>query len=76
LAQILTSLDKKQTRPGDTWAWFVTVFCQRTHGTKNTAGIAAPAGFHQPKKNPSHESRESNFTGDLLQQVGEAVHRL
>lgn len=73
LAQTLTTLDKKGTRPGETWAWFVTVFCQRIHRTKYPAQVAAPPGFIQPKKTPSSE-RGGGFSADLLQEVAAGAH--
>lgn len=72
LAKVLQTLDRSKTRPGETWAWFVTVFCQRIHRTKDLSAVKAPAGFHQTKKDPSSE-RQAQFSADLLQQTAAAV---
>jgi hypothetical protein len=72
LVQVLQVLHRKNTRPGDTWAWFVTVFCQRIHRTQDLAAVKAPAGFHQGKKDPSSE-RQAQFSADLLQQTTAAA---
>lgn len=68
LAQTLTTLDDKGTQPRDSWAWFVTVFCQRIHKTKLWDEVRAPEGFHQPKK-PASSEGGAQFSADLLQEV-------
>jgi len=75
LAQVLKSLDKKATRPGDTWAWFVTVFCQRIKGTKDTKAVPAPTYFRQEKKTPSAEGG-ADFGSDLLSKISSAVGKV
>lgn len=68
IVSVLESLHRKNTRPGDTWAWFVTVFCSRIHRTRDLATVRAHPAFHQPKKNPSSE-RGGGFSADLLQEI-------
>lgn len=75
LQHVLSQLHKKGTRPGDNWAWFVTVFCQRIRGTKDTTTVPAPPAFRQSKKTPSSE-RMPEFTRDLLRETGAAVGKL
>ena len=75
LVSVLQTLNRKATRPGDTWAWFVTVFCQRIHRTRDLTQVAAPPAFRQPKKNPSTEG-QGDFQRDLLRETGAAVGRL
>ncbi len=75
LAHSLKKLHSKQTRCGDNWAWWVTVFCQRIHGTKDTTAVPAPMGFHQPKKPASHEGG-GQFPADLLQKVTAAARTM
>jgi hypothetical protein len=75
LVGVLQDLNRKGTRPGDTWAWFVTVFCQRIHRTKNVAEVKAPEGFQVAKKTPSSEGRRE-FAADLLQEVAAGVRTL
>ena len=71
LVGILQNMNRKNTRPGDTWAWFVTVFCSRIHRTRDLSTVRAHPAFHQPKKNPSSE-RGSGFSADLLQETAAA----
>lgn len=75
LVGVLQVMNRKGTRPGDTWAWFVTVFCQRIHRTRDTNAVEAPPAFCQGKKNPSSEGRPG-FASDLLQEVAAGVPRL
>lgn len=75
LQHVLSQLHKKGTRPGDTWAWFVTVFCQRVHGTKDTTQVVAPPAFRQSKKTPSSE-RRPEFVNDLIADVTGATGRM
>ncbi|HLJ76897.1 MAG TPA: hypothetical protein VKT75_05765 [Acidobacteriaceae bacterium] len=75
LQHVLAQLHKKSTRPGDNWAWFVTVFCQRIKGTKDTSTVPAPPAFRQTKKTPSSE-RRPEFVDELLSEVSGATGRM
>jgi hypothetical protein len=75
LGHLLKKIHGKRTKCGDTWAWWVTVFCQRVKGTKDTTAVPAHPAFHQPKKPASHESG-GQFPADLLQQVSAAARTM
>jgi hypothetical protein len=75
LAQTLTTLDDKATTPRDSWAWFVTVFCQRIHKTKLWSQVKAPEGFQQTKK-PASSEGGAQFSADLLQEVTAGVRTM
>lgn len=74
IVKVLQDLNRKNTRPGNTWAWFVTVFCQRLRRTRNPAEVEAQAGFHVPKKPASNEGG-ADFRSGLLQEVAAAAGR-
>jgi hypothetical protein len=75
LVRVLQQLNRANTRPGDSWAWFVTVFCQRLRRIKNPAEVMARGGFHQPKKPASNEGG-ADFRSDLLREITAAVGKI
>lgn len=75
LAGILATRDKKGTRPGESWAWFVTVFANSVHGTKVLADVPAPPEFRKTLKPPSTESG-TLFPNSLLKQAAASVHTM
>ena len=75
LAAVLRTLDKKRTSPGDSWAWFVTVFCSRIHRTRELDKVPAPPAFRVSKQTPSSEGNP-NFASELLHQAAASVRTM
>lgn len=84
LKGVMEALKRRGTRPGDTWAWWVTVFCQRIHKTKDLTAVPAHPAFHEetPRKNPSHETAAAEaaetpeFGRQMLHQVAGNTRKL
>jgi hypothetical protein len=74
LAAVLKALDQRKTHPGETWAWFVTVFCQRIH-RKKPHELQPSAGFYEARKQPASET-DQLFEAELLSQVNGAARRM
>lgn len=75
LDNVLQKLAEQKIQCKESWAWFVTVFCQRIYGTKDTKQVPAEPAFRQAKKNPSSE-RRPEFTTDLLDELTSATKKL
>lgn len=74
LVETLHMMFRERLTPKPSWAWFVTVLCDRIHGKKPNE-VPCPEGYRQGKKNASRESGEQ-FSSQLLEQVNGVAKRM